>query len=438
MKSTQTKNELLILKNAIVVTMEKEEVLHNQFVYVYDGKFLAISEKKLKTFNVQVDKIIEKDIQGNLIMPGLINCHNHGAMTIFRNFADDLELESWLYTKIFPLEDKLIDSDVYIGSKLAQEEMLASGTTSYVDMYMLQENTVKAVKETGIRAFIGSGLVGDGQTARREKENKYLFNKYNNTLDGLLNIIASPHAVYTNDDESLKLAKRLHDDFGTLLTVHANESETEVRNCLEKHGKTPIQLLNDYGILTDTTILAHVVHTTDKDLEIIKATNSTIAHNPVSNLKIASGIAPIDKYVKWGINITLGTDGPASNNGLDMFETAKYASILAKNNEKDAAVLPAYQILEMLTVNGAKALHKSNELGKIKVGYIADFIVVDINNIFHSPKNNIINSLVYSTSGRDVLQTYTNGVLRYSKTWKAFGKKTQAAAEKAISALIAR
>ncbi|WP_416755109.1 amidohydrolase [Mycoplasma sp. VS42A] len=397
----------ILIKNATIITMDDvNKVIYDGNVYIEDKYIVNVTQDLDPEF--QADKVI--DAHGNVLMPGLINCHTHIAMTILRNHADDVNLEDWLFNCIFPVEAKMGVQEVYYGAKLGMLEMIASGTTTFLDMYFQEAQVAKAASEVNIRAFLGTGITRDS-LERNLQETRDLYNKYKDS--DLVQGIVSPHSVYTNDEEDLVACAQLLKELGCLHTIHLNESKAEVKNAIAKYGINSLQEAYETGNLTNRTVVAHGVHLTQGDIELVKRVGCSIAHNPCSNLKLSSGILPVAQLLDEGVNVCLGTDGAASNNNLDMFEEMKFASLIQKGVFDEPTLLPAWETLKMATVNGAKALHMQESLGKVEPGFLADLILVDINNINHTPKANIINSLVYSTNSKDVYTTIINGKIVY-------------------------
>lgn len=400
---------------SVVPMTEKDYVLEDVNIYIKDKNIFHIGDE-LKDFNF--DKVI--DGSGMVALPGLINTHTHLAMTLFRNYADDMKLEDWLFKKIFPLEDKLMGEDVYYGSKLGLIEMIKSGTTCFLDMYFFVEDTLKAINESKIRACISRGLTsGEGEDAKIQ-EVRDLYGKYND-YEGRIKIMVGPHAVYTCSENFLKKCLNLTKELNTRLHIHLNESKNEVEESLKAHGKSPIEWVDYLGLLEVPTIAAHCVWLNENDMNILKNKNVNVAHNPVSNLKIASGIANIYKMQKEGINVCLGTDGAASNNNLNMFKDLNIASLLSKGLNLEPVATTAYETLEMATINGAKALGLEDLIGTLEVGKEADIILIDFNKPHLKPKNNVISSLVYSAFGSDVDTVIVKGnVLMENRKIKVF------------------
>ncbi|MHA3826067.1 amidohydrolase family protein [Mycoplasma sp. BRA285] len=397
----------ILIKNATIVTMDdNKKLIENGNVYI-EGKYITNITQDLD-HQFKADKII--DAKGNVLMPGLINCHTHIAMTMLRNHANDVTLEDWLYKHIFPVEGKMKAEEVYYGAKLGMIEMISSGTTTFLDMYFHEDKVAQAADEVNIRAYLGIGITGDS-LQRNLAETKALYETYAN--NDLVHGVVSPHSVYTNDEADLIKCADLLKELGCLHTIHLNESKVEVANAKAKYGVSSLQEAYKTGNLTNNTVVAHGVHLDEEDIKLVKEVGCSIAHNPCSNLKLSSGVMPVAELLAQGVNVCLGTDGAASNNNLDMFEEMKFASLVQKGVYDNPEYLNAWDTLKMATVNGAKALHMENELGKVQKGYLADLILVDINNINHTPKANIIDSLVYSTNSRDVYTTIINGKIVY-------------------------
>ncbi|VEU75100.1 5-methylthioadenosine/S-adenosylhomocysteine deaminase [Mycoplasmopsis maculosa] len=401
----------ILIKNAKILTMNNDEtILENHSILIKKNRIQKIYPSIIEdesTYNKVVDA------KNNLVMPGLINMHTHIPMTLLRNYADDLNLEDWLFNKIFPIEDKMEDEDIFFGTLLGCLEMLKSGTTTFLDMYFKSEIIAKAVKKAKIRAYIGKGFVNNN-IENRIKENIDFFKNFNNKNNNLIKTIIAPHSVYTNDKESLKISNKMAQDTTKMMTIHLSESLNEVNNCIKLTNKTPFEFSDESRLFENVnTIVAHAVHLNKNDIKIIKKNNISLVHNPSSNLKISSGIMNVQKLLNEGINVTLGTDGAASNNTLDMFKEMHLASLISKGVFNNPTNLKAYDVLKMATTNAAKALNRENDLGKIKENYLADLIIININNINHTPSSNLINSLVYSTNGNDVILTMVNGNILY-------------------------
>jgi len=353
------------------------------------------------------------------VLPGLINCHTHSAMILFRGYADDLPLKEWLEKKIWPLEAKLTKDDVYWGTKLAILEMIKTGTTTFNEMYWFEEAQIQAVKEMGIRAKIGLVLLDFlpmGSKEHIEKLYKKLDAKY---LDPITLSLA-PHSIYTVSKENLIWAKNFTKKTTTrpppshlrqapnlILHMHLSETGNEVKDCVRKYKMRPAEFLEKIEFLNENCLFAHSIWLNDREIKILKKRGCNLIYNPCSNMKLASGIFPYKKIKEAKINICLGTDGPASNNSLDMFQEMKFASLLQKINQQDSTAISAKEVFNMGTKNGAKAL-KINS-GEIKIGKLADLILVDLNKVNLIPNYNLISNLVYSASGDCVSDVICNG-----------------------------
>ncbi|MCD6094671.1 amidohydrolase [bacterium] len=376
-------------------------------------------EKIGKSLNLRADEKIDGKEQ-KAVLPGLINCHGHSAMTLFRGYADDLPLKEWLEKKIWPLEAKLNREDVYWGTKLACLEMIKTGTTCFNDMYWSEEASVEAAEEMGIRAKIGLVVLDFLPMGKRENIEKY-WNIFKRKKFKTVTFSIAPHSIYTVSKESLVWAKNFAKKNNLLLHIHLSETEKEVKDCQKKYRLRPVEYLNKIGFLNQDCILAHSIWLSEKEIKILTQRRCNVVYNPCSNMKLASGIFPYKKIRKAGINICLGTDGPASNNNLDLFEEMKFGALLQKVKEKDPTVASASEIFEIATKNGAKALRIN--AGEIRVGKLADLILIDLNQVCLIPGHNLISDIVYSCSGTCVSDVIVNGkVLMRDRKVKGEGK----------------
>jgi len=361
----------ILIKNGLVLDMvgnpEKKDVL------IENDRIIRIESKIEDT----VDEVI--DASNKAVLPGLVNCHNHVAMSLFRGYSDDLELQDWLNKAIWPVEDNLNEEDILNSSKLGCIEMLKSGTTTFCDMYIIMESVAEAIEETGIRAIIGRSVIFDGKEAdKRLQEAENLYINYNNKAEGRIKVNIALHAPYSCPPATVKKGITLSKKHNMDIHIHLSETEKENNDIEKEYGVSPTEYLNQLGLFERRCILAHCVHLSDNDLEILKEKDIGISHNPISNLKLASGIADIIKYKKLGLTVGLGTDGSGSTNTLDMFEEMKVASYLQKVLHKKASCINAKEILEMATIEGAKVLGLEKEIGSIEVGKKADIILIDL------------------------------------------------------------
>ena len=379
---------------------------------VTEQKNIEIEGKYIKGFPENpllenYDEVI--DGKGMLALPGLVNTHTHVAMTLFRSYADDLALMDWLQNKIWPVEEHLDDDIVYWGSMLAFAEMIRGGTTAFSDMYMFMDSCAQAADTAGIRGNLARGLAGVTPNGDRAlEENIELFHKWNGAGDGRFKVMLGPHAPYTCPSDYIKKVRDAGEKYGIPIHIHLSETKNEVDTCLEKHGVTPIDLMNGLGLFECPTLAAHCVHVTDDDIQILAKKKVKVAHNPGSNLKLASGVAPVINMRKAGITVGLGTDGASSNNKLDMFAEMRLAALIHKASSYDPFAITANETIEMATVEGAKCLGYDN-LGKLEKGYLADIILVDRTGFHWKPKFNSISLAVYAGNSMDVDTVIING-----------------------------
>ena len=384
-----------------------------------------ISEENNEVFNIgiqnQVISYIGKEIPNGydnasviegknfIAVPGMVNTHTHAAMTLLRSYADDMILMDWLQNKIWPAEANLTGDDVYWGTKLAIIEMLKSGTTTFADMYFFMDRVAEAVQETGIRASLSRGMIGVVPDANEKiKESIDLYNNWHGQADGRISVMFGPHAPYTCPVNYLK---RIIDEAGKLgaeIHMHLSETAYEVEECEREHGMTPIALMNNIGLFDLGALAAHCVHVTPADIEIMAAKNVRVAHNPQSNLKLASGIAPVPEMLAAGLIVGLGTDGTSSNNNLDMLEEARLTAMLHKNNQSDPLVIPAKQALNLATKQGALALGLT-DVGEVKVGQKADLVLYDMNKPYWYPRHDRTSLFVYAANASDADTVIVNG-----------------------------
>ena len=396
----------ILIKNTTLITLnDKKEVVENIDI--------AIVEDKIKYIGNIDDSFIPDEVldgTNKITMPGLINTHTHIPMSLFRNYADDLPFWEWLHDRILPLEKNLTGDHVYWGSMLSIAEMIKSGITSFVDMYFFVEDIAKAVEETGIRSFLSLSVTdGEENIEKGLVETKKFIKNFDNRSNGRINVRIAPHAPYSCSDEFLKRLTELSHKFDKGINIHVSESEKEVEDSLDKFGKTPVERLNDLGMLDAKTLAVHCVHLSDRDIEIFKEKNISVSNNPGSNLKLGNGFARINDLLDNDINVSLGTDGSASNNNLNMFEEMTIASLINKVLDKNPEAVPAYKALEMATINGARAINTETEIGSIEIDKKADIILIDLNKPHFYPRYNPVASLVYSAQASDVDTVIVNG-----------------------------
>lgn len=393
-----------LIKNAEIITAKDTD---KYYIGILDDTIQVIS-KELPQDYEEANVI---DAEGKIAVPGMVNTHTHAAMTLLRSYADDMVLMDWLQNKIWPAEDGLTDDDIYWGTMLSIAEMLKSGTTCFADMYFAMDRVADAVAQTGIRAVLSRGLTGfsDENYAKLE-ENAALYRERHNSADGRIHIMLGPHAPYTCSVEYLKKVIDKAKQLGCEIHMHLSETKGEVEDCIKEHGISPIKLMDSLGMFECGTLAAHCVHVDEDDLAIMAAKNVRVAHNPQSNLKLASGIAPVPAMLKHGITVGLGTDGTSSNNNLDMLEECRLASMLHKNMSGDPEILPAQQALAMATSEGAKALGFKNT-GKIEVGQKADIVLYSMDKPYWHPRHDRTSLFVYAANAADADTVFINGKL---------------------------
>lgn len=350
----------------------------------------------------------EIDVQDNLLMPGFKNAHTHTAMTFLRSFADDLPLQEWLFNRVFPKEGQLTEDSIYYLNVLGIMEYLTSGITSNFDMYFYPPKNAQASIDCGFRTVQVSGLNNFGGSIEIVEENYNIVNE----MSDLTTMLIGFHAEYTTSPELMKGIAALGQKYKSPVFMHNSETALEVKECFDRYGMSPTQYTEQLGMYEYGGGGYHCVYLDDKDIEIFKKHNMTAVTCPASNLKLASGIAPIKKFVDSGINVAIGTDGPASNNALDMFREMYLVSTLAKVREMDAECVAAEKILYMATTGGAKAMGLE-DCDRLAVGKKADIIMLDLMQPNMQPENNIVKNIVYSGSKQNVTMTMVNGKILY-------------------------
>ena len=396
----------ILIKNAFILSPNFED--KKQSLLIKDDLIAEISDEIDET---NVDKII--DAEGKILLPGLVNTHTHLSMTLFRGLADDLSLDSWLNDHIWPMEANLNGDYCYIGALLGAVELIKSGTTTFSDMYFYMEDVARAVEEAGIRAVLSYGMIDFGDAERREneiKENLTLFENCNGMADGRIKVFFGPHSPYTASEELLVKVRELADEYGMGIHIHVSETQKEINDVSEKKGLRPFEYLDKIGLLGSDVVAAHSVWLSDEEIEIIKKNDVKVSHNPCSNMKLASGIAPVSKLIEKGVCVSIGTDGASSNNNLDLIEELKTASLLQKVSTLDPKVLTSDEAIAMGTINGARTLGLEDEIGSIEVGKKADIILIDTNCANMVPDSSSLSSnVIYSANGSNVDTTICNG-----------------------------
>jgi 5-methylthioadenosine/S-adenosylhomocysteine deaminase len=346
------------------------------------------------------------DASGCVVMPGLINTHTHIAMTLLRGISDDVPLMEWLNEHIWPIEAHMGYNEILIGAKLGALEMLKGGTTTFVDMYPYEEAVAEASEKAGIRAIV-SPCAMDFRMPHFEEDWRAVHNRFSNSK--LVSMMIGVHAIYTCSPDNMKHAMELSEQLSTGIHIHHSETQDEEKTVKERYNANPTEHLVNVGLIKRPTLAAHCVYMSDNDIKAFAENNVSVAYNPQSNMKLASGIAPIAKMLDSGVNVSIGTDGASSNNDLDMWDEMRTASLLQKVNTMNPCALTAYQVLQMATVNGAKAIGREGELGILQEGALADVILVNFEKPHLYPHTNLISELVYSCHASDVETVIVDG-----------------------------
>lgn len=404
-----------LFSNVTVVTMDEDlRVLFSAFVGVTDGKISYLSRKAPEE---KPQQIINGE--GMVLMPGLINCHTHLAMSPMRGYADDVELQTWLSDYIFPTEDRLDGRCVKAATLLSLAECLRFGTTSVSDMYYFCDEVCEAVNESGIKANIARGvtLFGDEfsfDTYPPCRELVAIKEKWHNFDNGRIKIDGCLHAEYTSDHRLWDAMSEYCINEGLRMHVHLSETKREHDECKERYGLTPAQVLDCHHVFDVPASAAHCVWLEPEDMTLLAKRKVSAVHNPCSNLKLASGCAKVEDMIRAGMNVCLGTDSSASNNNLDMFEEVRAATYMAKGASLNPKALPAQAALMMATVCGARAQGREAECGMIKLGMDADLILLDFTQPHLMPCHNVMSHLAYAVKGSDVVMTMVRGKILYA------------------------
>lgn len=386
-------------------------ILENHAVAVDQGKIVDVLPIDIAKTRYQADIVIDRS--NHVVMPGFVNTHCHSAMVLVRGLADDLQLMDWLNNYIWPAEGHIVSAEmVKDGTRLAMAEMIRGGTTTYNDHYFFPLETAEVTIEAGMRGAIGLQVMNVPNKWAQD-EDMYLAKAkaaFEARQDNdLISWVVAPHAPYTNSDRSLAMAKAFADEHGLRMHMHLHETDVEVKMDLEKYGKRPIQRLDDLGLLDDRFLGVHMVHLTDDEVARCAERGIHVAHCPESNLKLASGEPIIERYMEAGINVSLGTDGAASNNDLDMMGEMRSASMLAKQLKRDPTALPASEALKIATLNGAKALGLEDKIGSLEPGKQADMIAIDFDHLFTQPVYNPMSHIVYCADRLQVSDVWVSG-----------------------------
>lgn len=391
-----------LLKNLTILTM-----LNDSF-FLGD---IGIEDKKIAFVgsNPSFKADIIYDMSGKVALPGLVNGHTHLAMTLLRNYKDTQPtLQAWL-NEIFPIENKLTDKEIYIGSLAGLAELIKSGCTTYTDMYFNADQTIKASLEAGVRSVQGLTFFGDGTEAKRRIRENYPKMKKAIGSSDLVRTDAAVHSIYTCTKECYQIAQQWAKDNNSMVNTHLSETFKEVEDSIKDFSLTPVKYLESLHFFDAPSYLAHGVFIQDEEIAILKEHNVSIIHNPSSNCKLASGIAPIAKYKLNGLNIALGTDGASSNNNLSLLKEMNLANLISTVTTKNPMALTPYEILKMATINGAKALGLEDRIGSLEEGKEADITILDLDRVNTTPVNNPFSAIVFSADTSNVDTVFCQG-----------------------------
>lgn len=396
----------IVLKDilAVLPNGDRDEIKETS-IYIEGNKIAAIGKKP--------EGFIEDKVIGGgdkLVIPGLVNCHTHSYMAFMRNVADDLSFMDWLFGTIDPIEQQMTDEDTYWGACLAIIEMMKSGTTCFNDMQMNIHQTTRAVKESGMRAVICRGLIGNGNDEAGQIRLKQAYEERDAAKDcDRLSFMLGPHAPYTCDEDFMRIVSEEAKKNKMRIHVHLSESVSEIEQIQEKYGCTPIEMADRNGLFDVPAVVAHCAQATDSDIDILKAKGASVVTNPASNMKLGNGFAPVAKMLEKGVNVCLGTDGAASNNSLNMFHELNLLTLIHKGVNKTPQCVSAREGFRIATINGARALGLEKEIGSIEAGKKADLAILNLNVPSLTPRNNLIAGLSYSANGSEVETVIING-----------------------------
>jgi len=408
----------VLIQDGIILTMdERVPILEKGFVAIRNKQITAVGKKTKASSSIKAKKTIEG--AGKVVMPGLINCHTHVAMTLFRGLAEDKPLDQWLRKTIWPLEAKLKPNNIYDGALLGCLEMIKSGTTCFADTYFHEDMAAKAVDKAGLRAVLAEGIIEAGDSTRGEKMlmNSVRFVKrFNGYADGRVSARLGPHALYSCTPNLLRRIREEALRLKVGVQMHLAESLDMVESLKARYGLQEAELLDRIGFFNGVDVLAaHCIHLSDDEMRILARHDVKVVYNPVANMKLGIGAPKIIHFLKLGVTVGLGTDGPASNNSLDMFETMKIASLFQKASYCDPTVLPAETVLRMATIDGARALGMGKQVGSLEVGKRADVIIIDLEKPHLTPSHDLYANIVYSAHGNDVDTVIVDGNILMEK-----------------------
>ena len=399
----------ILIHGCAILPMNKRTVIKDGAVAVKDGKIIFVG-KYSRADKIRAERRI--DAKGKVALPGLVNCHTHVPMTLFRGMAEDQPLNTWLKSVIWPLEAKLRTEDIHVGALLGCLEMIKSGTTCFADMYFHEEVIARAVEESGLRGVLAEGIIEAGDKAVGEKmlnDGVSFVRSFHGYAGGRVTALLGPHAAYSCSSELLVEIREKASELDVGVHIHLAESREMFREFEESYGSSEVEFLEKIGFLRGHVLAAHCINLSRKDMQVLSVNGVNVAYVPVANMKLGLGAAKVTDLVSLGVNVGLGTDGPASNNSLDMFETVKMAALLQKLTYSNSRVLPVYEVLKMATINGAKALQLDESVGSLEVGKRADIVLVDLSKPHLKPLHDVYANMVYSVRGSDVDTVVVDG-----------------------------
>lgn len=396
-----------MVKNGTFAVLEEGQSVLRGYMVVENDRITYLGEE---------EPVVEEGteiIDGThlFFLPGLVNTHGHAAMSLLRGYGDDLALQVWLQEKMWPMEAKFTSDDVYWGTSLSVLEMIKGGTTTFVDMYDHMDQVAKVVQDSGMRGVLTRGVIGlcPPEVQQQKLDEAVAFAKdWHGKADGRITTMISPHAPYTCPPDFIEKFVQASHDLNLPLHTHMSETETEVAQNVKDYGLRPVAHLEKLGMFSRPTLLAHAVHLTDEEIEVLAKHQVAVSHNPGSNLKLASGVARVPALLKAGVTVSLGTDGPASNNNLDMFEEMRLAALIHKGVSGDPTAIPASEALRMGTVYGAKSAFLE-DIGMLAVGMKADMIALNTDQAHFLPRTDYISHAIYSASAKDVEHVWVDG-----------------------------
>lgn len=397
----------ILIKNSTILTQNDSRQRIHGDIYIEDHLIVECSKKPLS-----VEAEYKIDGTKKLVLPGLINTHTHIPMTLFRGYGDDMILSDWLAQRIWPVEAKLDKTSIQSGTELGLLEMISTGTTSYLDMYFFEETIAEATEKAGMRGFLGFALIDFDTPEYESAELIPHCEQFINRWKGnpLISPLIAPHSVYSCKPDTLQKSLEIATKHQVPLHIHCSETRDEVYDVERKYGVRPVEQLKRLGLLRKNTSLAHCGWITKNEISDLKNAGTAVSHCPVSNMKIATGgFAPVPELLEAGIAVGLGTDGAASNNTLDMFETMKFCALIHKNHRWDPTILPAQTVFDLATLGGARLLGVEQMVGSVEVGKTADIIMIDLQKPHLTPLHDPVSQLVYAVRGTDVCTTIVNG-----------------------------